>query len=79
MAAKRTERMMIMRRTLLALALAAGALGAATTASQAGYGYGYGYHAPRYYSYYSPCRYVTVKVWSDYYYRYIYSTRKICY
>jgi hypothetical protein len=78
-----------MRKTILALAIAAGALGAATAASQAGYyggghgygyGGGYGYHKPHYrYSNYSNCHYVKKRIWSDYYYRYIYRTKRVCY
>lgn len=77
-----------MRKTILALTLAAGALGVASSASQAGYGgggYGYGggyrgYYKPHYYrSYYAPCHWIKKRVWSDYYYRYIYVNKKVCY
>jgi hypothetical protein len=78
-----------MRKTLLALAIAAGALGAATTASQAGYyGGGHGYYKPHYKPYYKPyyrysgysnCHYVKKRFWSDYHYRYIYRTKRVCY
>ena len=65
---------------LSAVALSGLVLGVSQAEAGYGYGYGYSYHRPHYsYSYYRPHCYiasrpVTIRIWDDYSYSYIYKT-----